>query len=56
MKDIGNVSYVLELKALKVAKEKLLGLSQRAYIRKICKQFWMRSSKPVCNLIEKYMS
>ena len=53
MKDIGEASYVLGVKILRDRSRKLLGLSQRTYIKKILERFQMQAYKPVDTPVEK---
>ena len=45
IKDLGEASYILRIKLLRVHKNKILGLSQTAYIDKIIVKFVMHNSK-----------
>ena len=45
MKDMGEVSYILGIKLLRDHRNKMLGLSQAAYIDKILVKFAMHNSK-----------
>ena len=44
MKDLGEVSYILEIKLFRDRKKRLLGLSQVNYIDKILARFSMQDS------------
>ena len=45
MKDLGNASYVLGIQILRDRKNKLLALSQAAYVDKVLARFSMQNSK-----------
>ena len=45
MKDLGEASYILGIKFLRDLRNKILGLSQAAYIDKIFVKFAMHNSK-----------
>ena len=45
MKDLGEASYILGIKLLRDRRNKILGLSQVAYIDKILVKFVMHNSK-----------
>ncbi|GJS80343.1 retrotransposon protein, putative, ty1-copia subclass [Tanacetum coccineum] len=45
-KDLGEASYILEIKNYKDRSKRLIGLCQSAYIDKILKRFYMENSKP----------
>uniref|UniRef100_A0A2N9GHN6 Uncharacterized protein n=1 Tax=Fagus sylvatica TaxID=28930 RepID=A0A2N9GHN6_FAGSY len=47
MKDMGEASFVLDIKILRDRSRKLLGLSQETYIRKVLKRFHMQDCKPI---------
>jgi hypothetical protein len=47
IKDLGEVAYILGIKIYRDRSEKLIGLSQDAYIDKILNQFNMQDSKKV---------
>jgi len=53
MKDMGEASYVLGVKILRDHSRKLLGLSQKTYIKKILKRFQMQACKHVDTLVKK---
>ena len=53
MKDMGETSFVLDIKILRDRLRKLLGLSQETYIRKVLKQFHMQDCKPIDTLVGK---
>ena len=45
MKDLGEASYILGIKLIRVRKRKIIGLSQAAYIDKVLTRFSMDNSK-----------
>ena len=45
MKDLGEASYILEIKIYRDRSKKILGLSQKLYIEKMLKRFSMKNSK-----------
>ena len=45
MKDLGNANYVLGIQILRDRKNKMLALSQAAYIDKVLTRFSMKNSK-----------
>ena len=45
MKDLGDVSYILEIKIYKDKSKKMLDLSQQLYMEKVLKRFGMKNSK-----------
>ena len=45
MKDLGEASYILEIKVYRDKSKKMLGLSQKLYIKKVLKRFNMKNSK-----------
>ena len=53
MKDMGEANYVLGVKILRDCSKKLLGFSQKTYIKMILKWFYMHNSKPIDTPIEK---
>ena len=53
MKDIGEANYVLRVKILRDRSKRLLGLSQKTYIKKILERFQMQNCKPIDTLIAK---
>ena len=53
MKDMGEARYVLGMEIIKNHPKKLLGMSQKAYIKKVSEWFCMHYSKPIDNPVEK---
>jgi hypothetical protein len=45
MKDLGEASYILGIKLLRDCRNKMIGLSQAAYIDKVLARFSMLDSK-----------
>ena len=45
MKDLGETSYILEIKVYRVRSKRMLSLSQKLYIEKMLKRFSMKISK-----------
>ena len=45
MKDLGEASYILGIKLIRDRKQKIMGLSQAAYIDKVLTRFSMDNSK-----------
>jgi hypothetical protein len=45
-KDLGEVSFVLGIEILRDRRNRVLGLSQKAYLEKILKKYSMHASKP----------
>ena len=45
MKDLGEASYILEIKVYKNKSKRILGLSQKLYIEKVLKRFSIENSK-----------
>ena len=56
MKDIGETSYVLEVKIFRDRLKRLLGLSQETYIKKMLKRYRMHDCKPMDTPVEKNIS
>ncbi|GJS87294.1 retrotransposon protein, putative, ty1-copia subclass [Tanacetum coccineum] len=42
---LGEAAYILEIKIIRDRSKRLISLSQRAYLEKILKRFWMENSK-----------
>ena len=53
MNDMGEVNYVLGVKILRDRSKRLLGLSQKTYIKKILEWFQMQNCKPIDTHIAK---
>ena len=53
MKDLGEASYILEIKIYRDRSKRIIGLSQSAYIDKVLNRFSMQNSKrgflPMCH-------
>ena len=47
MKDMGEASYVLGVKIVKDRVKRLLGLSQKTYIKRMLERYHMQDSKPM---------
>ena len=45
MKDLGEASYILEIKVYRDRPKRMLGLSQKLYIEKVLKRFSIKNSK-----------
>ena len=45
MKDLGEASYILEIKVYRDRSKRMLSLSQKLYIEKVLKRFNMKNSK-----------
>ena len=45
MKDLGEASYILEIKVYRDTPKRMLGLSQKLYIEKVLKRFNMKTLK-----------
>ncbi|GKC06333.1 retrotransposon protein, putative, ty1-copia subclass [Tanacetum coccineum] len=45
MKDLGETTYILEIKIIRDRSKLLVALKQSAYLEKILKRFWMENSK-----------
>ena len=45
MNDLGEASYILEIKVYRDRSKRILGLSQMLYIEKVLKRFSMKNSK-----------
>ena len=45
MKDLGEASYILGIKLFRDRKQRIMGLSQAAYIEKVLSRFSMDNSK-----------
>ena len=56
MKDMGEASYVLDVKIFRDRSKRLLGLSQETSIKKMLKLYHMHDYKPMDTLIEKNLS
>ena len=46
MKDLGEASYVIDIKIHRDKSQRVLGLSQKAYIEKVLKRFGMKDCTP----------
>ena len=56
MKDMGEASYVLGVKIVRDLTKRLLGLSQKTYIKKMLKRYHMQDSKPMDTFVDKSLS
>jgi hypothetical protein len=53
MKDIGEASYVIDIKIHRDRLKGILGLSQETYINKVLERFWVKDCSPNVALIVK---
>ena len=56
MKDMGEASYVLGGKIVRVRDKRLLGLSQKTYIKRMLERYHMQDSKPMDTPVDKSLS
>jgi hypothetical protein len=53
MKDIGEASYVIDIRIHRDILKDIIGLSQETYINKVLERFWMKNCLPNIALIVK---
>ena len=56
MKDMGEASYVLGVKIVRDCAKRLLGLSQKTYIKRMLERYHMQDSKPMDTSIDKSLN
>ena len=56
MNDIGETSYVFGMKIVRDRVKRLLGLSQKTYIKKMLERYHMQDSKPMDTPVNKSLS
>ena len=56
MKDMGEASYVFDVKIVRDRAKRLLGLSQETYIKKMLEHYHMQDSKSMDTLVNKSLS
>ena len=56
MKDMGEASYVLNVKIVRDRAKRLLGLSQETYIKRMLERYHMQNRKPMDTLVDKSLS
>ena len=56
MKDMGEASYVLDVKIVRDRAKRFLGLSQETYIKMMLERYHMQDSKPMDTHVNKSLS
>ena len=56
MKDMGDDNYVFGVKIVRDRAKRLLGLSQKTYIKRMLERYHIQDSKPMDTLVDKSLS